>query len=384
MPSRAQFTKDQRNFLALEYHKRKDARGFIPGLIADFIRKFPGTRPPSKNVPRKIWEKQMNKGTVNNCNSKASPGPNNSGPRVTVTTVANQNAVRRLLQRDQVKRHGDGNVSPVRSSRKNGMGLTKSSWNRLTKMMKFHPYRMVRRQQLLAADMPRRLRFSQWILNRTDNQLKRLLFSDEANFELSGHVNSYNIRRYSQTKVYDPVSGGRPDHFVHEKPTFSAKLMVFCGLKQDGTFGLKFYRNVSMDGPMYHSLLQYHVLPELRTSNNGNLNNLWWTQDGAPCHVTNHNMQYLDSQFQDRVVSRKAVRGEDWPARSPDLNPCDFFLWGYLKSKVYTPRPQTLDQLERNITREVQSIPPVMITRAILDIKERASKCLRNNGGHFE
>ena len=92
MPPRAQFTKDQRNFLALEYHKRKDVRGFIPGLIADFIRKFPGTRPPSKNVPRKIWEKQMNKGTVNNCNSKASPGPNNSGPRVTVTTVANQNA----------------------------------------------------------------------------------------------------------------------------------------------------------------------------------------------------------------------------------------------------------------------------------------------------
>ena len=82
MPPRAQFTKDQRNFLAFEYHKRKDAREFIPGLIADFNRKFPGKRPPSKNVPRKIWEKQMKNGTVNNCNSKASPGQNNSGRRV--------------------------------------------------------------------------------------------------------------------------------------------------------------------------------------------------------------------------------------------------------------------------------------------------------------
>ena len=57
-------------------------------------------------------------------------------------------------------------------------------------------------------------------------------------------------------------------------------------------------------------------------------------QDGAPCHCTNQNMRYLDSQYQDRVVGRKSIRGRDWPARSPDLNPLDFFLWGFLKSKV--------------------------------------------------
>ena len=47
-----------------------------------------------------------------------------------------------------------------------------------------------------------------------------------------------------------------------------------------------------------------------------------------PLYVTNRNMLYLDSQFQDRVVSRKSTRGMDWPARSPVLNPCDFFLMG--------------------------------------------------------
>ena len=30
---------------------------------------------------------------------------------------------------------------------------------------------------------------------------------------------------------------------------------------------------------------------------------------------------------------------------SPDLNPCDFYLWGFLKSRVYSdPYPQTLGQ----------------------------------------
>ncbi|KAJ4427421.1 hypothetical protein ANN_25043 [Periplaneta americana] len=45
-----------------------------------------------------------------------------------------------------------------------------------------------------------------------------------------------------------------------------------------------------------------------------------------------------------------------WPPRSPDLTTPDFFLWGYLKDKVYATRPQTLDDLKHNITQEIQDI----------------------------
>ncbi|EFN60466.1 hypothetical protein EAG_00004, partial [Camponotus floridanus] len=27
-----------------------------------------------------------------------------------------------------------------------------------------------------------------------------------------------------------------------------------------------------------------------------------------------------------------------WPPRSPDYNPCDFFLWGALKERIYFNR----------------------------------------------
>ena len=200
---------------------------------------------------------------------------------------------------------------------------------------------------------------------------------------LSGHVNSQNVRRYAPLKSSDPA-GGRPEHFVVEKPTFSPKLTVFCGIRRDGTFGLTFYHDKTMDGRKYHQLLQYRVLPELRNWNGGDLQRLVWTQDGAPCHVTNANMRYLDSQFGDRVVSRKFIRGHDWPARSPDLNPCDFFLWGYLKSKVYTPRPVTIDHLQANIEREVAALDPQMIGRALRDVKARCERVITNNGGHIE
>ena len=34
------------------------------------------------------------------------------------------------------------------------------------------------------------------------------------------------------------------------------------------------------------------------------------------------------------------------------LNPCNYFLWGYLKSRVYNPLPRNLDDLKTNIERE--------------------------------
>ena len=56
-----------------------------------------------------------------------------------------------------------------------------------------------------------------------------------------------------------------------------------------------------------------------------------------------------------------SLRGDiGWPARSPDLHPCDFFLWGYLKSKVYSNRPQSIEQLKDAIRQEIIAIPNEM------------------------
>ena len=139
-----------------------------------------------------------------------------------------------------------------------------------------------------------------------------------------------------------------------------------------------------MDGKTYHRLLHYHVLPDLRHWNGVTLARLVWTQDGAPCHVTLQNMRYLDSQFGNRVVSRKPIQGRDWPTRSPDLNPCDFILLGFLKSKVYSPRPATLAQLQANIEREVAALDPAMVARSLMDVRVRCYKCIAANGGHVE
>ena len=128
MPPRLQFDQPQRTYLALEFHKRRGTRDFLPQLLADFAAQFPGARVPSLNAIRKMHDKFNRLGTINNVNSKTSPGATHSG----------------------------------------------------------------RRHKLNPGDLPRRLAFCQWLvqLTVTDDQLLQIVTSDEASFHLSTHVNS--------------------------------------------------------------------------------------------------------------------------------------------------------------------------------------------------
>ena len=84
-----QFSREQRNFLVMEYHKCKGHRDFLPQLVTQFQNKFPGARAPSFSAIRRVYKKQMLHGTVNNCNSSSSPGVTHSGRPRTVRTPGN-------------------------------------------------------------------------------------------------------------------------------------------------------------------------------------------------------------------------------------------------------------------------------------------------------
>jgi hypothetical protein len=46
-----------------------------------------------------------------------------------------------------------------------------------------------------------------------------------------------------------------------------------------------------------------------------------------------------------------------WPPGSPDLTPCGFFLWGYIKDHVYVPpMPCALPQLQQRIVEVVTAM----------------------------
>ena len=60
-----------------------------------------------------------------------------------------------------------------------------------------------------------------------------------------------------------------------------------------------------------------------------------------------------------------------WPPRSPDLIVCDFFLWRYVKDRVYVPPlPANVHELQERITAAVNSVTPDMLQRVWSELKK--------------
>ena len=62
---------------------------------------------------------------------------------------------------------------------------------------------------------------------------------------------------------------------------------------------------------------------------------------------------------------------------------CDFFLWGYLKSKVYVRKPRTVNDLEVSIREEIATVPQEMLVNVMQNFEERFRTCLRQEGHHL-
>ncbi|GFX98165.1 uncharacterized protein TNCV_4908091 [Trichonephila clavipes] len=99
-------------------------------------------------------------------------------------------------------------------------------------------------------------------------------------------------------------------------------------------------------------------IPEL---NNHDVQELWFQQDAATCHTARATIDLLKDTFGDCLISRFGP--VNWPPRSCDLTPLDYFLWGYVKSLVYADKPQTLDHLEGNIRSVIADIRPQMLEK---------------------
>jgi hypothetical protein len=66
----------------------------------------------------------------------------------------------------------------------------------------------------------------------------------------------------------------------------------------------------------------------------------------------------------------------EWSARSPNLNACDFFLWGCIKRKVCEKQPRTMDDLKENIRDEVAAVSPITLQGVIQNFHKRLQNVL--------
>ncbi|GFW50031.1 uncharacterized protein TNCV_2316131 [Trichonephila clavipes] len=161
------------------------------------------------------------------------------------------------------------------------------------------------------------------------------------------------------------------------------KKTVWCALLAGGIIGPYFFKNdeghnVTVNGDRYRAMITNFFIPEL---NNHDVQELWFQQDGATCHTACATIDLLKDTFGDRLISRFGP--VNWPPRSCDLTPLDYFLSGYVKSLVYANKPQMLDHLEANIRPVIADIRPQMLEKVIENWTSRLEYIRASRGSHM-
>ena len=134
-------------------------------------------------------------------------------------------------------------------------------------------------------------------------------------------------------------------------------------------------------------MLDSFSLPQLRRRQ-CSFHAQWFQHDGARPHTTPEALEFLHSKFHHRIVSSRFPQQIQcwfsWPPCSPDLNPCDYLLWGYLKDKVFRSAPRTLFDLKERIKESCARVTRRMLTRVVQNFVLRLQAVRESQGAHVE
>lgn len=254
-------------------------------------------------------------------------------------------------------------------------GVSRSTIHKILKKNKYVPFKYQPVQTLLLGDYQRRLTFAQWFINAFEenhNFFRHILWSDESNFSNRGMINKRNNHYWSRENPF-VVYPCNPQH------RFS--LNVWCGIIGSRIVGPFFYRG-SLTGERYVALLTEILENFLDELNLVDRQIIYFQQDGAPAHNHRETRELLERLFGNRWIGTNGPI--QWPARSPDMTPLDFFLWGAVKNQVYKHRYAIVDELQERISNIINAIDGRTILGATRNVHTRLRKCIEMEGDVFE
>ena len=123
---------------------------------------------------------------------------------------------------------------------------------------------------------------------------------------------------------------------------------------------------------MYLEMLNELIIPSLELAYPGNQFQRFWFQQDRRIRVKDR----LQEVFGQRILS--IGNAVEWPPRSPDLTPCDFFLWGYVKGRVFKTTPSSLIILRQRIEEVFQELKEnsETIRKTLRSMVDRSNTCL--------
>lgn len=326
----------------------------VEKLRQRFLTQFRKEAPPRQTIVN--WkEKLLETGTLVQHRPR-------TGRPVGASGDANNDAVMDAVQKDPT-------VSTRRLSAE--LDISQTTVCRILKKNEMHPYKPIYSQFLCDGDEDRRLQFCEQMQNKFAQDpafLRKMTFSDECVFSLNGNVNKHNVHYWCSENPHTRICNTGK----------SISLTVWACISFSGVVASDISR-ATMNADRYCAILNEKVVPYFTQRRQ-----MLFQQDGAPPHYSIQARQILNGQMANQWIGRRGPI--EWPARSPDLSACDYWLWAYLRQKVYTPgvQFQSIREMEDRITAELAAIPLDMFRKAFRDFPKRCEQCISQNGDLFE
>ena len=103
-------------------------------------------------------------------------------------------------------------------------------------------------------------------------------------------------------------------------------------------------------------------------------NNWMLHHDNAPCHMAISVIEFL---------AKKGILWFHSPPYSPDLSPCDFFLFPKLNFHLKGRHFGTVENIKKAVTAQLKAIP-VSDYQRCYEEWERLRRCVASQGNYFE
>ena len=97
--------------------------------------------------------------------------------------------------------------------------------------------------------------------------------------------------------------------------------------------------------------------------------------DNAPVHTALSIQQFL---------AKKQVTTLRHPPYSPDLAPCDFFLFQKFKSTLKETHFDDLENIKTNVTRPLKSVQKEEFSSCMVAWRKRMERCIETQRNYFE
>ena len=115
-------------------------------------------------------------------------------------------------------------------------------------------------------------------------------------------------------------------------------------------------------------------------------NDYIFQQDGSPAHYKNVR-GYPNLNLPQGWIGRTGKEDDAlmrWPPRSPDLTPCDFFFWGFVKDTVFVPALPANLQIFATVLPLLWLVDRDMLTRVWNEMDYRIDVDRITKGGYIE